>query len=94
MIILTSIHFTGSTLAKALWRPFEKEFGILEDKIQRQYEEVREEVRLAGEQAAAREREAATKYRSSWSVFRTEGKQLSEETQERRIQRDRQKARE
>jgi len=75
-----------------LWRPFEKEFGVLEDKIQKQNEEVREEVRLAGEQAAAREREAAAKHRYSGSVFRTEVKQLSKETQERRLQRDQQKA--
>lgn len=53
---------------------------------------MREEIKLAGEKAAAREREAAAKHRNSGSLFRTEVKQISKEAQERRLQRDRQRA--
>jgi hypothetical protein len=60
---------------------------------------VREEIKLAGEQAAAREREvaarereAAAKHRNSGSLFRTEVKQISKEAQERRLRRDQQRA--
>jgi hypothetical protein len=35
-------EFTGSTLAKALFRPFEKEFGEFENKLRKQNEETRE----------------------------------------------------
>ncbi|KAH8586021.1 ankyrin repeat-containing domain protein [Bisporella sp. PMI_857] len=89
---IQAIKTPGPTLAKALWRPFEKEFGAFEDGLRKQNENVREEIKLAGEQAAAREREAAAKERNSGSLFRTEVKQISREAQERRLQRDQQRA--
>jgi hypothetical protein len=46
---------------------------------------VREEVKLAGGQAAAREREAAAKHRNSESLFHSKIKQISKEAQERRL---------
>ena len=53
---------------------------------------MRKEIELAGEQAAAREREAAAKHRNSGLLFRTEIKQISKEAQERRLWRDQQRA--
>jgi len=51
---------------------------------------VREEIKLAGEQAAARERKAAAKHRNSGLLFHTKVKQISKEAQERRLWRDQQ----
>ncbi len=82
----------GPTLAKALWRPFEKEFGAFEDKLRKLNEDVREEIRLAGEQAAAREREAAAKHRESGSIFQNKFTRTSKEARERRLLRDQQRA--
>jgi hypothetical protein len=75
----------GQTLAQALWRPFEKEFGTFEDDLKRLSKDVREEIKLAGEQAVARDR-------SYGSRFRTEMRQITTQEQERRLQRDRQRA--
>lgn len=87
------------TLAKALWRPFEKEFGTFEDELRKQNEYVKADIKLAGEQAAARERqaaarerEAAARHRSSVSLFRKEAKQVSKVKQERKLWRDQQRA--
>ncbi|KAH8592594.1 hypothetical protein B0O99DRAFT_743497 [Bisporella sp. PMI_857] len=89
---IQAIKTPGPTLAKALWRPFEKEFEAFEDKLRKQNEDVRKEIKLAGEQAAAREREAAAKERSYGSLFRAEVKQISREAQERRLRKDQQRA--
>lgn len=59
--------------------------------LQKQNEDVREEIRLVGEQAAAREREAAVKHRKFGSRFHNEFKQISKETQEKRLRRDQQR---
>jgi hypothetical protein len=53
-------HSIGSTLAKALFRPFEKEFGDFDIKLREQNEEIKEEITLAAEKAAAKEREDAS----------------------------------
>jgi hypothetical protein len=82
----------GSTLAKALFRPFEKEFGELEAKLREQNDEIKEEIILAAEKAAAKEREEAWKYRTSGLVFRSEIKQLSREAREKALNRDRRRA--
>lgn len=82
----------GPTLAKALWRPFEKEFGTLEVDLKTQSEEIKEEIKLAGEQASARERGVAASYRSAGSLFRTEIRQVTKQEHERRLQKDRQRA--
>jgi hypothetical protein len=82
----------GPILAQALWRPFEKEFGTFEDDLKRRSEEINQEIKLAGEQAAARESGAAASYRSSGSLFRTEISQFRKQEHERRLQRDQQRA--
>jgi hypothetical protein len=57
----------------ALWRPFETEFGYLQAELQRQNEEVKEEVSLASKQAAEWERQlqVAERVKSSW--YRKQG---------------------
>jgi hypothetical protein len=77
---------------QALWRPFEKEFGALEVDLKMRSEEIREEIKLASEQAAARERGVAASYRSAGSLFRREIRQVTTQEHEHRLQRDRQRA--
>lgn len=43
--------------AKSFWKPFEQEFGSFEVEIQRQRKDVKEEIGLASEKAAAQERQ-------------------------------------
>lgn len=50
--------------------------------------EIKGEITLAGEQAAARERMSASKYRTSGSIFRTEFRQKSKQEEEWRLQVD------
>jgi len=83
---------TGSALATALWRPFEREFGALEASLKTQSEEIKEEIKLAGEQAAAKERGVTASYQKAESLFRTEIRQVTKQEKERRLQRDRQRA--
>ncbi|KAI9770983.1 MAG: hypothetical protein M1840_002687 [Geoglossum simile] len=54
--------------AMALWRPFEVEFGNLQNELRRQNERVRIEIDLASQQAAHQERVAASRERrlSRW----------------------------
>jgi hypothetical protein len=85
-------HSIGSTLAKALFRPFEKEFGDFETKLREQNEEIKEEITLAAEKAAAKEREDASKYRTSGLVFRSQLKQLSREAREKSLGEDKRRA--
>ncbi len=85
-------EFTGSTLAKAVFRPFEKEFGEFETQLRLQNEEIKEEIFLAAEQAAAKEREDAGKYRTSGLLFRSEVKQLCREARDRTLRKDQQRA--
>jgi hypothetical protein len=75
----------GQTLAQAVWRPFEKEFGTFEDDLKKLGKDVREEIKLASEQAAAKDRE-------SGSLFRKEVRQITRQEQERRLQKGRQRA--
>jgi Skp family chaperone for outer membrane proteins len=83
------LALSGTTLAQALWRPFEKEFGAFEDTLRKQNEDVREEIKLAGEQAAARERKAAAEHRNAEVLSR---QIATKESQQRRLQKDRQRA--
>jgi hypothetical protein len=85
-------HSIGSTLAKALFRPFEKEFGDFETKLREQNEEIKEEITLAAEKAAAKEREDASKYRTSGLVFRNEVKQLSREARQKSLGKEKRRA--
>ena len=85
-------HSIGSTLTMALFRPFEKEFGDFETKLREQNEEIKEEITLAAEKAAAKEREDASKYRTSGLVFRRELKQLSREAREKSLGKDKRRA--
>jgi hypothetical protein len=83
----------GITLAKALWRPFESEFGLFENELREQSKVVREEIKLAGEQAAGKEREAAVKHRDSSLRFHNEVRHVTKQEQERWLQRGQQRAR-
>lgn len=67
------------TLTKALWRPFEKEFGDFENKLRKQNEEVREEIQLAAEQAAGKERKAAADHRKNEVFFRSKATKDAQE---------------
>ncbi|KAI9766767.1 MAG: hypothetical protein M1839_004771 [Geoglossum umbratile] len=67
----------------ALWRPFEVEFGNLQNELQKQNERVRIEIDLASQQAAYQERMAASRERhlSRWRAKRDHDEALN-----RRIQ--------
>jgi hypothetical protein len=67
----------------ALWRPFEVEFGNLQNELQKQNERVRIEIDLASQQAAYQERMAASQERrlSRWRAKRDHDEALN-----RRIQ--------
>jgi hypothetical protein len=56
-----------------LWRPFETEFGSFEAELQRQSEEVKEEILLASKQAAEYERQLQITERKKSSLFRKQG---------------------
>ena len=81
--------FSGQTLAQALWRPFETEFGDFEATLRRQNKEVDEEIRLAEAQAAYQERKSAAEHRKHELVFRNKA---IKDTQEWRLQKDQQEA--
>ncbi|PMD21401.1 hypothetical protein NA56DRAFT_658969 [Hyaloscypha hepaticicola] len=55
-------------------------------------EEIKEEITLAAEKEAAKEREDASKYRTSGLVFRSELKQLSREARERSLGKEKRRA--
>ena len=81
--------------AKSMWKPFESEFGVLLGELQRQNEDVKEELLLASEQAAdqerrleAIEREAANKYRKQGMLFRDKVDKTNGETRAWRLQVD------
>jgi hypothetical protein len=54
---------------------------------------VKEEISLAAEQDAAKEREAAAKHREFGLSFHNEVRQVTKQEQERRLQREQQRAR-
>ena len=56
-----------------LWRPFETEFGSIQAELQRQSDEVRDEISLASEQAAERERQLQVVERKKDSWYRKQG---------------------
>lgn len=64
-ILLTVFCLSGRSLGKAVLIPFEKFFGDFEDTLRKQNEEVKEEIKLASEQAASRERNAAAEHRKN-----------------------------
>ncbi|MCJ1357988.1 MAG: Ankyrin-2 [Icmadophila ericetorum] len=76
---LRTLQKPGTTLAYALWRPFEKEFGEFTKELRRRNEEVTEEIRLASEQKAAKERQLGIMFRS--------------EARERRLRKEQERAR-
>ena len=67
-------------LAKAFWMPFDREFGDYASEMQRQSKEIKEEIRLASEQAANRERQLQIAERKSAADFRTFGRLLHNKT--------------
>ena len=79
------IRLQGKTIAQALWRPYEKEFGDLESTLRKQHEEVEAEIYLAGEQAADMERKAAAEYRRNEMIFRSKA---TKDARERRLLKD------
>lgn len=60
--------------AKSVWKSFEHEFGPFEDELQRQSKDVQEEIGLASEKAAARERQLQIIERKTQSQHRTLGR--------------------
>jgi hypothetical protein len=69
--------------------PFERKFGDFEDTLRKQNEEVKEEIKLAGAQAANRERNAAAEHRKNDILFRS---LATKEAKEKKLQKDLQKA--
>lgn len=65
----------------ALWRPFEVEFGSFQADLDRQSEEVKDEILLASNQAAASERELQIVERTKHARYRKDGnlKRLEEQ---------------
>ena len=57
-------------LAKSLWLPFERDSEGFTSELQRQSKEIKEEIRLASEQAADRERKLQIAERKSAADFR------------------------
>ena len=68
-------------MSAALWRPFEVEFGTFQKTLRTQSEEVRQEVALSSEKAAAHERELQIIERSSASRYRMCGDAYGREEQ-------------
>ncbi|KAI9765585.1 MAG: hypothetical protein M1840_007274 [Geoglossum simile] len=67
----------------ALWRPFEVEFGDLQNELRKQNERVRREIDLASQQAAYQERMAASRERhlSRWRAKRDHDEALNQRIQ-------------
>lgn len=80
------IHSQGKTIARALWRPYEKEFEDFESTLRKQHEEVEAEIYLASEQAADMERKAAAEYRRNEIIFRSKA---TKDAHERKLLKDR-----
>jgi hypothetical protein len=77
----------------ALWKPFEAEFGSFQNELQRQNEDVREEINLASRQAAHQERqlqvmerEVASQHRVIGTLFRRRAELDSDEARNWRIE--------
>ena len=66
-------------MAYALWRPFEKDFADFNEELRKRNEDVNEEIRLASEQKAAKERQIG-------KIFRAEAR-------ERRLRKEQERAR-
>lgn len=82
-------HIEGTTLAQALWRPYEKEFGDFESTLRTQNDEVEAEIHLASEQAADMERKAAAEYRRIEIISRSKA---IKDAHERRLLKDQRNA--
>ncbi|KAH0537546.1 hypothetical protein FGG08_005681, partial [Glutinoglossum americanum] len=80
-------------LTMALWRPFETEFGSFEEELRRQSKGVKDEISLASNQAAERERQLQIAERKKSSIFRKQGNLHRLEEREWRIRVDRRKSR-
>ena len=84
--------FIGTTLSRAIWRPFEREFAAFEVDLREQGAQLQDEIRLASEQAASREREAVSSERYYEKSFRAEVRKDSEARAKRQLRKDRAKA--
>jgi CHASE1-domain containing sensor protein len=73
-------------LTQVLWKPFEVDFGKFRDDLQRQNEDVKEEIKLAAEKAAYQERQLQMSHRSVGSLFRRKMEVESDEARNWRLQ--------
>ncbi|EPE29754.1 hypothetical protein GLAREA_00914 [Glarea lozoyensis ATCC 20868] len=79
---MNAIGNPGTTLTRAVWKPFEKEFAVFECDLKKQGAELKEEITLAAEQAASRER-------AFGRSFRTEIRKVNQAKTERQLKKDR-----
>ena len=79
-------------MAKAVWRPFESEFGSFTKTLKVQGQEVKEEIRLAAEQAAFQERQLQVSHRQRAILFSQKIIKESAESREGRLRVEERKA--
>ena len=73
-------------MVKAVWKPFESEFGSFTKTLENQNQEVKEEVNLAAEQAAFQERRLQASHRQRTNVFSQRFNTESAESRKWRLQ--------
>lgn len=73
-------------MVKAVWKPFESEFGSFTKTLEVQAQEVKEEIRLAAEQAAFQERRLQDSYRQRASLLSHNLIKESAASREQRLQ--------
>ena len=71
---------------KAIWSPFESEFGPFTKSLELQNKEVNEEIRLAAEQAAFQERQLQVSHRKRATLFSKKLVKESVDSREWRLQ--------